>query len=429
MDKLVIKGGKKLQGRVKISGAKNATLPILAACLLTDKPCVIKGVPLVQDIKTMMELLKSLGAEVKIEDNTITIWAKGKLKPEAPYEIVSKMRASYYILGPLLTRLGEARVYLPGGCAIGPRPIDLHIKGMQSLGANIKIEHGYIDACCSKLVGTEIFLEGNMGPSVGATANVMMAATLAKGETTIIGAALEPEIIDLANFLNSLGAKIEGAGTSQIKIQGVDELKGGEWIPIPDRIEAGTFACAAAITYGTIEIENCYPKHLDAVLFTLRNIGCEINFDSNLYTNYHKPKTIFIKSPNLLKPINIDTAPYPGFPTDLQAQFMAVLTIADGISIITENIFQSRFLHALELNRMGADIEIKNNTAIIKGVKKLTGAQVMASDLRASAALVLAGLCAEGETEVARIYHLDRGYEDLENKLKNLGASVQRVKA
>ncbi|MCX7785003.1 MAG: UDP-N-acetylglucosamine 1-carboxyvinyltransferase [candidate division WOR-3 bacterium] len=428
MDKLLIRGGNRLQGRVKISGAKNATLPLLAACLLTDKPCIIKEAPLVQDIKTMVELLKSLGAEVKIKDNDITVWAKNKLVPEAPYEIVSKMRASYYVLGPLLSRFGEARVYLPGGCAIGPRPIDLHIKGMQSLGANIKIEHGYIDAHCTKLSGTEIFLEGNMGPSVGATANVMMAATLAKAETTIIGAALEPEIVDLANFLNSLGAKIEGAGTSRIKIQGVDELNGGEWTPIPDRIEAGTFACAAVITKGTVEIDNCYPEHLDAVLLTLKNIGCEISFDSNLPTQ-HRTKTIKVKAPDLLKPVNIDTAPYPGFPTDLQAQFMAVLTVADGTSIITENIFQSRFLHALELSRMGANIEIKNNTAIIKGVKKLTGAQVMASDLRASAALVLAGLCAEGETEVARIYHLDRGYENLEIKLKNLGASVQRVKA
>ncbi len=429
MDKLLIKGGKRLQGKVKISGAKNATLPILAACLLTDKPCVIKEVPLVQDINTMVELIRSLGAEVNIKDKAIEVWAKDRLATEAPYEIVSKMRASYYVLGPLLARFGEAKVYLPGGCAIGPRPIDLHIKGMQNLGATVKIEHGYIDAHCKKLHGVEIFLEGSVGPSVGATANVMMAATLAKDETTIIGAALEPEIVDLANFLNSLGARIEGAGTPRIKIKGVETLNGGEWTPIPDRIEAGTFACAAAITNGNIEIENCYPEYLDVVLLTLKNIGCEIVINSNTQKDSFQPKTITVKTPTLLKPVNIDTAPYPGFPTDLQAQFMAVLTIANGTSIITENIFRSRFLHVLELNRMGANIEIKDNTAIIKGVKKLTGAQVMASDLRASAALVLAGLCAEGETEVARIYHLDRGYENLEYKLKNLGASVQRIKA
>jgi UDP-N-acetylglucosamine 1-carboxyvinyltransferase len=419
MDKLIIKGGSTLKGKVKISAAKNGTLPILAACLLTDKQCVIKNVPALQDIKTMLGLLSALGAEVSFKDNTVTICAGNKLSLEAPYEIVSKMRASYYVLGPLLARFHKAKVYLPGGCAIGPRPIDLHIKGMESLGARLTIEHGYIDASAKILTGSEILLAGSSGPSVGATANVMMAATLAQGSTTIIRVALEPEIVDLANFLNTMGAKITGAGTSTIKITGVEGLNGIEWTPIPDRIEAGTFACAAAITNGQVEIENCTPNHLEAVILALKNIGCEVTKQDN---------SITIKASSRLRPFNITTAPHPGFPTDLQAQFMAVLTIADGTSIITENIFKSRFLHALELNRMGAQIKIDDNVAIINGVKSLSGAKVMASDLRASVALVIAGLCAEGETEVSRIYHLDRGYERLEEKLKGLGATIKRVK-
>lgn len=419
MDKLVIKGGTTLQGKVNISGSKNGTLPILAACLLTDKPCTIKGIPHLQDIKTMVGLLSALGADVTFDKNTVMICAGNKLSLEAPYDIVSKMRASYYVLGPLLARFHKVKVYLPGGCAIGPRPIDLHIKGMESLGANVIIEHGYIDAQAKALKGGNILLAGNYGPSVGATANVMMAATLAQGATTIIRAALEPEIVDLANFLNRMGAKIEGAGTSMIKITGVKELNGGEWTPIPDRIEAGTFACAAAITKGNIEINNCCPEHLGAVILPLKNMGCEI---------IEADKTMMINASSCLKPLNITTAPYPGFPTDLQAQFMAVSTVIKGTSIITENIFKSRFLHALELNRMGAQINIEDNVAIINGVKKLSGAKVMASDLRASVALVIAGLCAEGETEVSRIYHLDRGYERLEEKLKGLGATIKRVK-
>ena len=419
MDKLLIKGGTNLKGKVKISGSKNGTLPILAACLLTDKPCTIKGVPQLQDIKTMVGLLSALGADVTFDKNTVMICAGNKLSLEAPYDIVSKMRASYYVLGPLLARFHKVKVYLPGGCAIGPRPIDLHIKGMESLGANVIIEHGYIDAQAKALKGGNILLAGNYGSSVGATANVMMAATLAQGTTTIIRAALEPEIVDLANFLNKLGAKIEGAGTSTIKITGVKELNGGEWTPIPDRIEAGTFACAAAITKGNIEINNCCPEHLVAVILTLKNMGCEI-IEAN--------KTMMINASSCLKPLNITTAPYPGFPTDLQAQFMAVSTVINGTSLITENIFKSRFLHALELNRMGAQVNIEDNVAIINGVKKLSGAQVMASDLRASVALVIAGLVAEGETTVSRIYHLDRGYERLEEKLKGLGATIKRVK-
>lgn len=417
MDKLIIKGGASLRGKVKISAAKNGTLPILAACLLTDKQCVIKNVPALQDIKTMLGLLSALGAEVSFENHNVTITAGNNLSLEAPYEIVSKMRASYYVLGPLLARFRKAKVYLPGGCAIGPRPIDLHIKGMESLGANLVIEHGYIDANAKMLYGSEILLAGSSGPSVGATANVMMAATLAQGTTTIISAALEPEIVDLANFLNAMGAKITGAGSPTIKITGVKELNGTEWTPIPDRIEAGTFACAAAITKGEIEIENCNPNHLELVILALKNMGCEIKKQDN---------SLLINANTDLKSFNITTAPYPGFPTDLQAQFMAVATVANGTSVITENIFKSRFLHAMELSRMGAQIKIDDNVAIVDGVKKLSGAKVMASDLRASAALVLAGLCAEGKTEVSRIYHLDRGYEKLEQKLQRLGASIKR---
>ena len=418
MDKLIIKGGASLKGKVKISCSKNATLPILAACLLTEEPCIIYDVPALQDIKTMIGLLSSLGADVQIDKNKVTICAGNKLSLEAPYEIVSKMRASYYVLGPLLSRFHKAKVYLPGGCAIGPRPIDLHIKGMESLGADIRVEHGYIDAHAQRLKGANILLEGTSGPSVGATANVMMAATLAQGTTTIIGAALEPEIVDLANFLTAMGAKIDGVGSSTIKIMGVKKLKGSEWTPISDRIEAGSFACAAAITHGKIEIDNCCPDHLGAVNLILRSIGCEITKSIN---------RLVINAASDLKPTSIITAPYPGFPTDLQAQFMSVLTVTGGTSLITENIFKSRFLHALELNRMGAQIKIDDNVAVINGIKTLSGAHVMASDLRASVALVIAGLAAQGETTVSRIYHLDRGYEHIEDKLRKLGANIKRV--
>jgi len=418
MDKLLIKGGTSLKGKVKITGSKNATLPILAACLLTEEPCVIHEVPLLQDIKTMLGLLSSLGADVTFNKNKVTICSGNQLSLEAPYDIVSKMRASIYVLGPLLARFHKVKVYFPGGCAIGPRPIDLHIKGMESLGAEVKVEHGYIDAKTSVLKGTNILLEGTSGPSVGATANVMMAATLANGTTNIIGAALEREIVDLANFLIALGAKIDGAGSSTIKITGIKKLKGSEWTPISDRIEAGSFACAAAITHGKIEIDNCNPEHLGAVNLTLRSIGCNISETKNKLT---------INAESDLMPTSIITAPYPGFPTDLQAQFMSVLSVADGTSMITENIFKNRFLHALELNRMGAQIKVEDNVAVIDGIKKLSGAQVMASDLRASVALVIAGLAAQGETVVSRIYHLDRGYERIEEKLHSLGAVVKRV--
>jgi UDP-N-acetylglucosamine 1-carboxyvinyltransferase len=419
VDKLVISGKKRLSGSVSVSGAKNATLPIMAACLLTEEKCRIKNIPDLSDIKTMANLLEALGAKVEFIDKAIVIKAGDNMNIEAPYEIVSQMRASYYVLGPLLARFGLAKVALPGGCAIGPRPVDLHLKGMEHLGAQINIEHGYIVASAKKLSGAEMTLAGIKGPSVGATANVMMAATKAKGKTVISGAACEPEIIDLANFLNAMGAKIEGAGTPVIQIQGVKELAGCEYAPIPDRIEAGTLAIAAAITCGEIEITDLRPDHMTSVTEILLTMGCSVNAQAN---------SLRIGLKENPKPTEIVTAPYPGFPTDLQAQFMALLTLSRGTSVVTENIFEARFLHALELNRMGAKISIKGNSAVIEGVEKLTGAQVMASDLRASAALVLAGLAAEGETEVSRIYHLDRGYENLAGKLANLGAAIQRVK-
>lgn len=423
MDKLVISGKKRLFGSVGVSGAKNATLPIMAACLLTEEKCLIKNIPDLSDIKTMASLLQALGAKVEFINQSMMIEAGDNMNIEAPYEIVSQMRASYYVLGPLLARFGLAKVALPGGCAIGPRPVDLHLKGMEHLGAQINIEHGYIVASGKKLSGSEMTLAGMKGPSVGATANVMMAATKAKGKTVITGAACEPEIVDLANFLNAMGAKIDGAGTPVIQINGVKELAGCEYTPIPDRIEAGTLAIAAAITCGEIEITNLRVDHLTAVTEILLNMGCSVALPGTA-----SGSSLRIGLKENPKPTEIVTAPYPGFPTDLQAQFMALLTLSRGTSVVTENIFEARFVHALELNRMGAKISIKGNSAVIEGVEKLTGAQVMASDLRASAALVLAGLAAEGETEVSRIYHLDRGYENLAGKLANLGAAIQRVK-
>jgi len=418
VEKLIIRGQKRLSGKVAVSGSKNATLPIMAASLLTTETCRIKNIPNLSDIKTMANLLTALGAQVEFKDNSVIINARDKISIEAPYEIVNQMRASYYVLGPLLARFGQARVSLPGGCAIGPRPVDLHLRGMEQLGAEIRIEHGYIVAKANKLTGAKMTLAGNKGPSVGATANVMMAATKAKGKTIIAGAACEPEIVDLANFLCALGAKITGAGTPVIEIEGVKELSGAEYEPIPDRIEAGTLACAAAITNSEIEITNLIPEQMVAVTEKLNAMGCSLQIQE---------KSLRVGLSQRPFPTEIVTAPYPGFPTDLQAQFMALLTLSTGTSVVTENIFEARFQHALELNRMGAKISIKGNTAIIEGVEKLSGAPVMASDLRASAALILAGLAAEGETEISRIYHLDRGYEDLDGKLVKLGASIQRV--
>jgi len=417
MEKFIILGGRRLSGKVRASTSKNATLPIMAASLLSEEPTIIKNAPKLTDVETMMEMLTALGVKVKKEGKNLYIDPSGRLNPEAPYEIVKRMRASYYVLGSLLGRMRRAKVAFPGGCAIGPRPIDLHLKGMERLGAKVKIEHGFIIAEASSLKGAEMTLEGPSGSSVGATCNVMLAATLAKGRTVIRCAACEPEVVDLASFLNKMGAKIRGAGTPVITIDGVKRLKGVEYKPIPDRIETATLLVAGVITRGEVEVTHCIPEHLRSVLEKLEEAGAEIELSKN---------SIRVRISERPKSLRITTAPYPGFPTDMQAQFMALLSLASNTSIITETIFEARFLHALELGRMGADITLEANRAIIKGVEKLTGAPVMASDLRASAALVLAGLAAEGRTDVSRIYHLDRGYEHLEKKLNSLGASIRR---
>ncbi|MEO0019367.1 MAG: UDP-N-acetylglucosamine 1-carboxyvinyltransferase [candidate division WOR-3 bacterium] len=419
MDRFVIRGSKPLKGSIAVARAKNAVLPLLACCLLTEETCTIHDVPLLEDVNTMLKLLRAIGVKVEMKNRQVKITAAGKLKAEAPYDIVRKMRASYYVLGPLLARMGECRVSLPGGCAIGPRPVDLHLKGVAGLGARIRIEKGYIRARARSLHGSTMILAGHKGPSVGATINTMMAATLARGTTVIEGAACEPEVDDVAQFLNGMGAKITGAGTPQIKIEGVKRLSGTSHTPIPDRIEAGTFAVAAAITQGKVEITGCEPKHLTAVIAKLREIGAQVEAGE---------KSIFVEMKARPKATKISTAPYPGFPTDMQAQFTALLSLGIGTSTVTENIFESRFLHALELNRMGASIDIIGNMAVIHGVERLEGAQVMASDLRASAALVLAALAARGKSEILRIYHLDRGYERLEEKLNLLGADIKRVR-
>ncbi len=418
MDRFLIRGSRPLKGTVAISRAKNAVLPLLAACLLTEETCTINDVPLLEDVNTMLKLLRAIGVKVEMRKRRVVITAAGKLNPEAPYDIVRKMRASYYVLGPLLARFGDCRVSLPGGCAIGPRPVDLHLKGINALGARVKIQKGYIRARAKTLRGNTMMLEGQKGPSVGATINTMMAATLARGVTVIEGAACEPEVEDVACFLLCMGAKITGAGTPQITIEGVKQLSGTKHTPIPDRIEAGTFAIAAAITRGRVEITNCEPKHLTAVITKLKEIGVKVETDE---------KSILVDMKSRPRATKISTAPYPGFPTDLQAQFTALLSLATGTSTITENIFESRFLHALELNRMGASIDIIGNMAVIHGVERLAGTAVMASDLRASAALVLAALAARGQSEILRIYHLDRGYERLEDKLALVGAEIKRV--
>ncbi|MEA3311495.1 MAG: UDP-N-acetylglucosamine 1-carboxyvinyltransferase [candidate division WOR-3 bacterium] len=419
MDKLVISGGHPLHGELTISGSKNAALPLMATCLLTSEPCVITNVPSLVDVSTMTELLTHLGVEVRSDGDQISIQARDP-QGEAPYDIVRRMRASYYALGPLLGRLRHARISLPGGCAIGARPIDLHIKGMEKLGAEVKVEEGYVNAQARKLEGAEIFLEGNKGPSVGATINVMMAAVLAKGATRIIGAAAEPEVCTVARFLRKMGASISGEGTREIVIQGVEKLHGTEFTNISDRIEAGTYAVAATITRGRLILQNAPSAHMGNVIQPLLEAGAEIEASGKHLT------VSMMKRP---KPLIINTAPYPGFPTDMQAQLMAWLSMGEGTSLITENIFENRFMQAMELQRMGAQITIKGNTAVIEGTDHLSGAQVMASDLRASAALVLAGLAAKGTTTVSRIYHLDRGYEGLQDKLASVGAEIERISA
>lgn len=414
---LLIDGGRPLEGEVRISGAKNAVLPIMAATLLTRERCVIHGAPQLSDVAFMGKVLTSLGAAVRFRGGTIEIQAS-RIRGFADYDLVRKMRASICILGPLLARLGRAQVSYPGGCVIGPRPIDLHLKGMRALGAEITIDGGYVCARAKGLRGAPIFLGGRAGPTVLGTANVMMAATLAEGVTIIDSAACEPEVVDLAQFLNAMGAKITGAGSPTITVTGVKELHGATHTVIPDRIEAATFAIAAAATKGHVTITNVRPEHLRAVLDKLREIGADIKEDN---------EELIVSATGPFRPSDITTQPYAGFPTDAQAQMTVLLTQADGISIVTERIFESRFMHVSELARLGADIAIEGPSAVVKGPTPLRGAPVMASDLRASAALVIAGLVAQGRTRVRRIYHLDRGYEMIDAKLRRLGAKVRRI--
>lgn len=417
MDKFIIKGGHRLTGEVTISGAKNSALPLMAASLLTSGSCTLYGIPKLQDINTMQKLMISLGSEVGRDSEGVMTICSEKLKDcEAPYDLVRTMRASVLVLGPLVARMGKAKISLPGGCAIGDRPINLHIDALRKMGAKVEQSHGYVTASAKRLKGTKIYFDI---PTVTGTENVIMAATLAKGETIIENAAKEPEIIDLVDFLRKMGAKIEGEGSSVIKVLGVDELKPATHKVIPDRIEAGSFMIAAAATAGNVLIKNCQIEHLEALEQKLIEAGVTVNREKD---------SVRVVGKREIKSVDITTMPYPGFPTDLQAQFMALMCTARGLSVIRETIFENRFIHVSELKRMGADITIKDRNAIVKGVEDLTGAPVMVSDLRAGAALVIAGLMACGETEVLRIYHLDRGYESMEKKLVKLGAKIKRVK-
>jgi len=420
MDKLVIEGGVSLKGTVSVSGAKNAVLPLMAACLLTDERCTIKNVPSLRDVHTMIKILRSLGADAQMNGGELIVEAKNIKNLTAEYKLVSTMRASFCVLGPLLGRFRKAKVSLPGGCIIGVRPVDLHLKGIIALGAKIDIEGGYVLAQAQELRGSNMYLGGMFGSSVLATDNVMMAAVLAKGKTMIESAACEPEVVDLANFLNKMGARIKGQGTPCIEIEGVRSLHGSDYKIIPDRIEAGTIVLASAVTDGDVVIKGAFREHLGALIDKLTDSGVRItDADGGLRVRRMQKN---------LKPVNVTTLPYPGFPTDMQAQMMSLLSITPGISIITEKIYPDRFMHVAELNRMGARIMREGPHAIIEGGKRLSGAPVMASDLRASAALVLAGLVAKGKTEVSRIYHLDRGYDRLELKLQTLGAKIWREK-
>jgi len=419
MDKLIIEGGAKLRGEVTVSGAKNSALPILASTLLTDDACIIKGVPNLLDTNTMIKILCSLGKNVNFENGVVTVTALKSSNFVADYKLVSTMRASFCVLGPLLGKLKKAKVSLPGGCIIGVRPVDLHLKGIKALGANVEIDSGYVLAKADRLKGSHMYLGGAYGSSVLATDNVMMAAVLAKGKTIIESAACEPEVVDLAEFLIKMGAKIKGHGTPIIEIEGVKHLHGATHTIIPDRIEAGTFLVAALITRGDIHIKNVFFQHLGALIDKLQEAGAAITKkDGSLRVRYLRP----------LKAINVTTLPYPGFPTDMQAQIMALMAVTSGISVITEKIYPDRFMHVAELNRMGAHIQREGPHAIVEGVKCLSGAPVMASDLRASACLLLAGLAASGTSTISRIYHLKRGYEDMEEKLEKLGADIRREK-
>ena len=420
MDKLVILGGKKLKGTVSVKGAKNAALPLLAATLLTDEPSTLTNVPsTLRDIQTMVRMLKSLGVAVEVENDKIRVHPDRYEGWEAPYKFVSTMRASVCVLGPLLAKQKKARVSMPGGCVIGLRPIDLHLKGLRAIGADLSLDHGYVVARTKGLRGNHIYLGGAFGSSVLATANVLMAATLAKGTTVIEDAACEPELIDLAHFLTKMGAKIGGIGSKVLEVQGVKSLHGAEHAIIPDRIEAGTYLFAGAITGGDITVRHARADHLGAVIDKMKEAGVDITTVK---------EGLRVRTPRMLRPTDVTTLPYPGFPTDLQAQSMALMSITGGISIITEKIYPDRFMHVSEMARMGAQIVLEGASAIVKGVRRLSGAPVMASDLRASAALILVGLIAKGKTEVSRIYHLERGYEQMESKLETLGAEIWREK-
>jgi UDP-N-acetylglucosamine 1-carboxyvinyltransferase len=417
MDKIVVEGGSRLVGSIPVSGAKNAALPIMCAGLLPNGASTFKNVPLLQDVATMGKLLRRLGCEVDGK-RTLTIAPPSakKAKLEAPYDLVKTMRASILVLGPLVARYGRARVSMPGGCAIGARPIDQHLKGLAAMGAKVTLDHGYVDVECKRLKGATIVLDM---PTVTGCENLMMAAALAKGRTVLENAAREPEVEELALVLNKMGARISGAGTSVITIEGVDELGPIEHAIIPDRIEAGTFAVAAAITRGDVLLEGARPEHLDAVVAKLRSAGVHVSAEA---------EGMRVRGGGDLEAVDITTQPHPGFPTDMQAQFMVMACVAKGQSIIREMIFENRYMHVPELGRMGADIHIDGRTAVVRGGKKLSGASVMATDLRASASLVLAGLVASGKTEVLRVYHLDRGYESIEKKLRGAGAKIKRVK-
>lgn len=415
-DKFIITGGKRLEGSVEISGAKNSALSIMAATLLTKDVCILRNIPHLTDVDTMIAVIRKLGIKVEWkEDNTLYIDSDYFNNYEAPYELVKKMRASILVMGPLLARLHKAKISLPGGCAIGARPVDFHIKGFETLGAQVEVEKGYIKAEVNKLKGGDIYLER---PSLGATENIMMAASLSEGVTKIENAAKDPEVVELGNFLIKMGAKIEGLGTDLIKINGVKKLNGVDYNIIPDRIEAGTYMIAAAITSGDILIEKIDPLLIKPLIVKLEEAGVKIKQEKD---------SIEVIGPNSINAVDIKTLPYPGFPTDMQPQFMALSCVANGTSVITETVFENRFAHTGDLIRMGADIKVEGRSAIIKGVKKLSAAPVMASDLRGGAALILAGLVADGTTELSRIYHLDRGYVNLEKKLTALGADIHRV--
>jgi len=425
MDKFQITGGRPLEGRIETSGAKNAALPAMAAALLTDQRVTLRNVPRVRDISTLRSLLEDLGVDSSVtheaRGNRLEIAARQLLTPEAPYELVKQMRASVLVLGPLVARFGRARVSLPGGCAIGVRPINLHIQGLEKLGATIRFDHGYVDARANGLRGTNFRFETI---SVTGTENLMMAATLADGETVLENAAREPEVADLAILLNKMGAKIEGAGTNQIRIRGVARLGGAEHSIVPDRIEAATFLTAAAITGGELVVDHCNPAHLAAVTVKLAEVGVRVEPEG---TGTNPASALRVKAPGKLLAVDMSTEEYPGFPTDMQAQYMALMTQAEGTANITEMIFENRFLHALELARMGADIKVSGRRAAVRGKTALSGAKIQASDLRASASLVLAGLAAEGETVIDRVYHIDRGYERIEEKLTQVGAQIHRI--